>query len=168
MLHGFLVKSLTSILLPSSIKVSHIFPYYFFIPLFTHSPFFSQSKMRMTSKESLPCLSNLSEDLSTLTLTSKRAPRFSLFSQRLPPSTLPKVRSPSFSVFFSCFLSFYLFLLLSFSNLFSLVLLNPLPLSNQANSLSPWEVIVRFDDDEDASGNCPARRVPARFVMSAE
>lgn len=48
------------------------------------------------------------------------------------------------------------------------VLLNPLPYSNHSSSLSPWEVIVRFDDDEDASGNCPARRVPARFVMSLD
>lgn len=28
-----------------------------------------------------------------------------------------------------------------------------------------WEVVVRFDDDEDESGKWPARRVPARFVL---
>lgn len=30
---------------------------------------------------------------------------------------------------------------------------------------SPWEVVVRFDDDEDETGKAPPRRVPARFVM---
>lgn len=29
----------------------------------------------------------------------------------------------------------------------------------------PWEVVVRFDDDEDETGKAPPRRVPARFVM---
>ncbi len=28
-----------------------------------------------------------------------------------------------------------------------------------------WEVIVRFDDDDDGSGKSPARRVPARFIF---
>lgn len=28
-----------------------------------------------------------------------------------------------------------------------------------------WEVIVRFEDDEDATGKAPARKVPARFVL---
>jgi hypothetical protein len=28
-----------------------------------------------------------------------------------------------------------------------------------------WEVVVRFDDDEDETGKAPPRRVPARFVM---
>lgn len=28
-----------------------------------------------------------------------------------------------------------------------------------------WEVVVKFDDDEDESGKNPARRVPARFVL---
>lgn len=30
-----------------------------------------------------------------------------------------------------------------------------------------WEVVVRFDDDEDEAGKWPARRVPARFVLRA-
>ena len=30
---------------------------------------------------------------------------------------------------------------------------------------SQWEVVVRFDDDEDETGKAPPRRVPARFVM---
>lgn len=30
---------------------------------------------------------------------------------------------------------------------------------------SCWEVIVRFEDDEDDSGKAPPRRVPARFVL---
>lgn len=39
---------------------------------------------------------------------------------------------------------------------------NPKPPStNSAN----WEVIVRFDDDEDESGRAPPRRIPARFVI---
>jgi len=31
-----------------------------------------------------------------------------------------------------------------------------------------WEVIVRFEDDEDDSGKAPARRVPGRFVLRRE
>jgi SGF29 tudor-like domain len=30
---------------------------------------------------------------------------------------------------------------------------------------SNWEVVVRFEDDEDESGKAPARRVPGRFVL---
>ena len=30
-----------------------------------------------------------------------------------------------------------------------------------------WEVVVRFDDDEDENGKWPARRVPARFILRA-
>ena len=30
---------------------------------------------------------------------------------------------------------------------------------------SPWDVIVRFEDDEDETGVAPPRRVPARFVL---
>lgn len=30
-----------------------------------------------------------------------------------------------------------------------------------------WEVVVRFDDDEDDKGRWPARRVPARFILRA-
>ena len=30
---------------------------------------------------------------------------------------------------------------------------------------SPWEVVVRFEDDEDETGVAPPRRVPARFVL---
>lgn len=30
---------------------------------------------------------------------------------------------------------------------------------------STWEVVVRFEDDEDETGKIPARRVPARFVL---
>lgn len=33
------------------------------------------------------------------------------------------------------------------------------------NSNGVWEVIVKFDDDEDETGRTPHRRVPARFVM---
>lgn len=37
---------------------------------------------------------------------------------------------------------------------------------NQSNSSNGnYEVIVKFDDDEDDSGRNPARRVPARFVL---
>ena len=34
-----------------------------------------------------------------------------------------------------------------------------------AQGSSNWEVVVKFDDDEDNSGKNPARRVPARFVL---
>ena len=30
---------------------------------------------------------------------------------------------------------------------------------------SPPDIVVRFEDDEDATGKAPARRVPARFVL---
>jgi hypothetical protein len=33
-------------------------------------------------------------------------------------------------------------------------------------SSSQWEVIVRFEDDEDETGKPPPRRVPARFVLT--
>lgn len=33
------------------------------------------------------------------------------------------------------------------------------------NQSSNWDVIIRFDDDEDDSGVAPPRRVPARFVI---
>mmetsp|Transcript_8182 Transcript_8182/g.8346 ORF Transcript_8182/g.8346 Transcript_8182/m.8346 type:complete len:230 (-) Transcript_8182:211-900(-) len=36
---------------------------------------------------------------------------------------------------------------------------------NPTHGNGAWEVIVRFQDDEDDSGNTPARRVPARFVL---
>jgi len=39
---------------------------------------------------------------------------------------------------------------------------NPRP-PQHGNSL--WEVIVRFEDDEDDTGKSPARRVPARFIL---
>ena len=39
---------------------------------------------------------------------------------------------------------------------------NPKP---PANPNSMWDVVVRFNDDEDESGKSPARRVPARFVL---
>jgi hypothetical protein len=32
---------------------------------------------------------------------------------------------------------------------------------------SSWEIVVRFDGDEDNSGKPPPRRVPARFVVLA-
>eukprot|EP01035_Chromulina_nebulosa_P019024 gene19024-24844_t len=38
---------------------------------------------------------------------------------------------------------------------------NPRPPQGNSN----WEVIVRFDDDEDATGKSPARKIPARFVV---
>lgn len=28
-----------------------------------------------------------------------------------------------------------------------------------------WDVVVRFEDDEDETGKPPPRRVPARFVL---
>jgi len=37
------------------------------------------------------------------------------------------------------------------------------PSPNATNQM--WEVVVKFDDDEDESGKNPARRVPARFVL---
>lgn len=39
---------------------------------------------------------------------------------------------------------------------------NPKP---PASSNAMWDVVVRFNDDEDESGKSPARRVPARFVL---
>lgn len=35
------------------------------------------------------------------------------------------------------------------------------------SSHGQWEVVVRFDDDEDEKGKWPARRVPARFILRA-
>lgn len=34
-----------------------------------------------------------------------------------------------------------------------------------SNPNGAWDVVVRFDDDEDETGKNPARRVPARFVL---
>ena len=31
-----------------------------------------------------------------------------------------------------------------------------------------WEVIIRFEDDEDETGKAPPRRIPARFVLRKE
>lgn len=42
------------------------------------------------------------------------------------------------------------------------VVKNPKPPTHSNGS---WEVIVRFEDDEDDTGKAPARRVPARFVL---
>eukprot|EP00981_Chlorochromonas_danica_P013910 scaffold7068_cov179-Ochromonas_danica.AAC.10 len=46
---------------------------------------------------------------------------------------------------------------------------NPRPPHNSMDSLlfgnAMWEVVVRFEDDEDETGKNPARRVPARFVL---
>jgi hypothetical protein len=33
------------------------------------------------------------------------------------------------------------------------------------NPTGAWDVVVRFEDDEDETGKIPARRVPARFVL---
>lgn len=33
------------------------------------------------------------------------------------------------------------------------------------SSSASWDVVVRFEDDEDESGKNPARKVPARFVL---
>jgi SAGA-associated factor 29 len=40
---------------------------------------------------------------------------------------------------------------------------NPKPPANNSNT--GWDVVVKFDDDEDENGKNPARRVPARFVL---
>lgn len=34
-----------------------------------------------------------------------------------------------------------------------------------SNNSNGWEVVVRFEDDEDEAGKIAARRVPARFVL---
>lgn len=36
---------------------------------------------------------------------------------------------------------------------------------NSATASGNWDVVVRFEDDEDETGRVPARRVPARFVL---
>ncbi len=41
---------------------------------------------------------------------------------------------------------------------------NPKPPTNN-NNTGGWDVIVKFDDDEDETGKNPARRVPARFIL---
>jgi SAGA-associated factor 29 len=45
---------------------------------------------------------------------------------------------------------------------------NPKPSGNVQQAGAAWDVIVKFDDDEDVSGKNPARRVPARFVLRLE
>ena len=42
------------------------------------------------------------------------------------------------------------------------VVKNPKP---PANPNGNWDVVVRFEDDEDETGRAPARRVPGRFVL---
>lgn len=37
-----------------------------------------------------------------------------------------------------------------------------------SQSSSNWEVIVRFDDDEDDSGTSPPRRIPSRFLVKRD
>ena len=37
-----------------------------------------------------------------------------------------------------------------------------------AHSNGLWEVIVRFEDDEDETGKAPPRRIPSRFVLRRE
>lgn len=44
----------------------------------------------------------------------------------------------------------------------ALVVKNPKP---PANPNANWDVVVRFEDDEDESGKAPPRRVPGRFVL---
>lgn len=39
------------------------------------------------------------------------------------------------------------------------------PKPNGTNGNGTWEVVVKFEDDEDEAGRNPARRVPARFVL---
>jgi hypothetical protein len=41
---------------------------------------------------------------------------------------------------------------------------NPKP-PNTSNVNSLWDVIVRFEDDEDDTGRAPLRRIPSRFVL---
>lgn len=36
------------------------------------------------------------------------------------------------------------------------------------HSAGLWEVIIRFEDDEDETGKAPPRRIPARFVLRKE
>lgn len=41
------------------------------------------------------------------------------------------------------------------------------PRNPNSQSGAVWEVVVRFEDDEDHTGKAPPRRVPARFVIRA-
>lgn len=37
--------------------------------------------------------------------------------------------------------------------------------SRSGRDKSSWEVVVKFDDDEDETGRAPPRRIPARFIL---
>ena len=39
--------------------------------------------------------------------------------------------------------------------------------NNTGNNNTNWDVVVRFDDDEDESGRSPPRRIPSRFILLA-
>lgn len=45
----------------------------------------------------------------------------------------------------------------------AVVVKTPKPLTSGSSGL--WEVVVKFEDDEDNSGKQPARKVPSRFVI---
>jgi len=45
----------------------------------------------------------------------------------------------------------------------ALVVKNPRP---PQHGNSGWDIVVRFEDDEDETGKAPARRVPARFSLA--
>ena len=45
----------------------------------------------------------------------------------------------------------------------AVVVKTPKPVTSGSSGL--WEVVVKFEDDEDNSGKQPARKVPSRFVI---
>ena len=47
------------------------------------------------------------------------------------------------------------------------VVKSPKAPTSSGSTQTHWEVVVRFDDDEDEAGKWPARRVPAHFVLRA-
>ena len=49
----------------------------------------------------------------------------------------------------------------------AIVAKNPKPPSsgNGSVGVNNWDVVIKFEDDEDDTGKNPARRVPARFIL---
>ncbi len=47
----------------------------------------------------------------------------------------------------------------------SIVVKSPKPHGSTGAANGQWDVVVKFDDDEDDTGKPPARRIPARFVI---